>query len=53
MGRKREFHSLAPFVAAPAKFPQHAASPTKIWLESFLGSEDRERNYKYKEVAYA
>jgi hypothetical protein len=34
LGRKREFHSLAPFVAAPARFPRHAASPIKNWLGS-------------------
>lgn len=37
LGRKREFHSRAPFVAAPTTVKQYAASPTKNWLDSSLG----------------
>jgi len=37
LGRTREFHSRAPFAAAPARFPQHAATPVYEWLVRILG----------------
>ncbi|WP_416419375.1 hypothetical protein [Acinetobacter radioresistens] len=41
MSRTREFHSRAPFAAAPARFPQHAATPVYEWLVRILGLNKR------------